>query len=145
MRKVSEFWFEARDGDEQARALFDRHYSRKRYADGRMPLLFVGPGEKCVLLTAEADALFVWRRFKNDSGQEGVNCAVFRNEGPIKSSDLILDAETIAHNRWPGERLYTYVSTKKIRSSNPGCCFKKAGWRRVGITKWNRLLIFEKI
>jgi hypothetical protein len=31
-----------------------------------------------------------------------VNCAVFRNEGPVLSSDLILEAEELAWGRWPG-------------------------------------------
>jgi hypothetical protein len=127
------------------RGLFDRHYSRQRYRDGREPKLFVGPGEKVVLITEECDGLFVWRRFLDASGQIGVNCAIFRNEGRIRSSELILDAEAVAMRRWPGERMYTYVDPRGVRSVNPGCCFKKAGWRRIGVTKWNKLLIFEKM
>jgi hypothetical protein len=142
--RVGEYWFSCRDGDDTARELFDRHYSRKFYADGRTPKLFVGPGQKLVLTTPEADALFVWRNFKDASGQQGVNCAVFRNESCYLSSLLILDAEKIAWERWPGLRLYTYVNPRKLRSENPGCCFKKAGWRPCGVTKWNKLLIFEK-
>lgn len=46
-----EGWIAVKDGNATARAVFDRHYSRKRYADGRKPVLFVGPGEKMVLLT----------------------------------------------------------------------------------------------
>jgi hypothetical protein len=145
MRRLSAFWFEARDGDDRAREIFDRHYSRKRYADGRKPKLFVGPGEKLVMVTSEADALFVWRKFKSGDGQQGVNCAVFRNEGATRSSVLIVDAEGIAQRRWPRERMFTYVNPSKLRGSNPGCCFKKAGWRKIGITKWNKLLIFEKL
>ena len=50
-------WIEVADGNDTGRALFDRHYSRHRYADGRKPRLYVGPGEKCVLLTPCARAL----------------------------------------------------------------------------------------
>jgi hypothetical protein len=43
--------------------------------------------------TGDADALFVWRKFIDDSGQQGVNCAVFRNEsrhgGPQTLSDRL--------------------------------------------------------
>jgi hypothetical protein len=35
------------------------------------------------------------------------------------------------------------VNPEKIRSVNPGCCFKKAGWKQCGITKGG-ILIFEK-
>ena len=137
-------WIAVRDGNDTARAIFNRHYSRYRYADGRRPLIFVGPGEKLVLLTPDALALFVWRRFISADGQQGVNCAVFRNEGPQLSSDLIRQADAIADERWPGERHYTYVAPQKIKSSNPGYCFKMAGWRSCGVTRHNRLIILER-
>jgi hypothetical protein len=142
---VGQFWYRVKDGDKTAREIFDRHYSRYRYADGRKPRLFVGPGQKFVLMTLDETALFIWRKFISGDGQQGVNCAVFRNEGPIRSSELILDAEEIAWKRWPNERLYTYVAASKIKSVNPGYCFKKAGWRTCGITKVNKLVILEKL
>lgn len=137
-------WYSLKDGDPMARSLFDRHYSRYFYADGRKPKLFVGPGQKMVLMTCDGTALFVWRKFISGDGQQGVNCAIFRNEGRILSSSLILEAEGLAWQRWPGERLYTYINPKGIRSSNPGYCFIKAGWTKVGITKVNKLIILEK-
>lgn len=98
-----------------------------------------------VLLTPHCDALFVWRKFESDDGQEGVNCAVFRNESSQLSSDLILEAEKLAWDKWPNERLYTYVAPKKIRSTNPGYCFLKAGWRKCGVTATHKLIILEKL
>jgi hypothetical protein len=136
-------WIEVRDGNDSARAIFHRHYSRRPYKDGRKPKLIVGPGEKMVLLRAAVDALFIWRRFISDDGQTGVNCAVFRNEGPSRSSDLIREADALAEARWPGQRHFTYVNPRKVRSANPGYCFLMAGWRRCGVTKWNKLLILE--
>jgi hypothetical protein len=141
---TAETWIPVLDGNESARHLFDRHYSRYRYADGRKPKLFVGPGEKMVLSTPCAMALFVWRKFISGDGQEGVNCAVFRNETDMRSSDLIMEADALADARWPGERHYTYVDAGKIRSTNPGYCFQRAGWRKCGITKWNKLVILER-
>lgn len=138
-------WMPAKDGDARARALFDRHYSRHRYQDGRRPKLFCGPGGKMVLMTADCSALFVWRKFKSDDGQVGINCAIFRNEGAELSSILILEAEQLAWARWPGERLYTYVDGRKIKSVNPGYCFKQAGWRVCGVTKRHQLIILEKL
>ena len=76
-------WYLTKDGDKSCLALYERHYSAYRYRDGRIRHLFVGPGEKLVLRTARADAFFVWRNFIDDSGQQGINCAAFRNEGPI--------------------------------------------------------------
>jgi hypothetical protein len=142
---MGDYWYLSRDGDDAVREIFDRHYSRYHYADGRKPKLFCGPGEKTVLITESADAIWVWRKFIDASGQCGVNNAVFRNEGPILSSLLIADAEKIAWIRWPEERLYTYVKPSGIRSSNPGACYKKAGWRTCGVTKWRKLVILEKM
>lgn len=137
-------WDEFKDGHPDGLALYDRHYSAHQYADGRERKLFCGPGEKTVLLTRDRSALFVWRRFIDDSGQTGVNCAVFRNEGRERSSGLIKEAMAIAWARWPGERLYTYVDQTKIRSKLPGKCFRKAGWQLCGATKGG-LLILEAV
>lgn len=138
-------WIEVKDGNDTCRAIFDRHYSRYFYRDGRRPKLFVGPGEKMVLLYACARALFVWRRFRSQDDQTGVNCAIFRNEGAARSSDLIRAADDLAWERWPGERHYTYVNPRAVRSRNPGCCFLMAGWRRCGFTKARKLLILERL
>ncbi|MBN9209338.1 MAG: hypothetical protein J0H96_11830 [Microbacterium ginsengisoli] len=137
------FWRESRDGNPVALALYRRHYSRHVYRDGRDPALFVGPGEKTVLLSHEDDALFVWRRFIDASGQTGINCAVFRNESPHLASAMILDAESWAAERWPGERLYTYVNAARVRSPNPGYCFKRAGWRSDGTTKGGLVILVK--
>ncbi len=136
-------WIEVKDGNPIGLALYERHYSAYRYADGRTRRLFVGPGEKTVLLSPCGKALFVWRKFRSLDHQEGVNCAVFRNEGAGLSSWLILEAMRIAWARWPGQRLYTYVNPRRIRSSSPGFCFLKAGWQKCGITRKRRYLILE--
>ena len=146
-------WLAVRDGDARAFALMQRHYSYKPYSDGRRQdrgyrnrKLFCGPGGKMVLITVNCDALFVWRKFIDDCipKQSGVNCAVFRNESQHRASDLIREAEQLAWTRWPGERLYTYVDTRKIKGEVPGYCFRRAGWRRCGVTKSGKL-IFEKL
>lgn len=155
-------WFGVKDGDARAYAIMRNHYTFHDYKDGRRQdlsyrnrHLFAGPGEKLVLMTLDCRALFVWRKFQDDSGQEGVNCAVFRNEGPCRSSDLIREAVQLAWQVWPGERLYTYVDPKKIRGDIPGYCFIRAGWKKLRhkegvkqgqpiLTKVNELLIFEK-
>lgn len=134
-----------KDGNPTGLALFRQHYSYKPYADGRDPALFVGPGQKMVLLTPCARALFVWRKFISGDQQGGVNCSVFRNTGAGLSSDLILAAELKAWSRWPSERFYTYVNPRKVRSSNPGYCFKMAGWVPIGLTKHRKLVILQKM
>lgn len=137
-------WWMTKDGDRNCLALYERHYSAYRYKDGRVRSQFIGPGEKVVLRTRNADALFGWRKFIDDSGQTGINCAVFRNEGPILSSELIRQADAIADAIWPDSRHYTYVAATKIRSSNPGYCFIRAGWNRCGLTR-SGLIILERL
>ncbi len=134
-------WIEVKDGNDTAREIFSNHYSAaERLAVGKIlrgaQLLFMGPGEKLALITPCALGLFGWRRFIDDSGQVGVNCCFFRNEGAGRSSDLIREADAIAWERWPGERLYTYVDPAKTRHKrDPGRCFLRAGWNYCGWTK----------
>lgn len=137
------YWMHSRDGDPYALVMYERHYSAHQYRDGRVRRLFGGPGWKTVLVGRDGLALFVWRKFKSLDRQEGVNCAVFRNEGLVRSSDLIREAMAIAWERWPGARLYTYVDPTRVRSSNPGYCFKAAGWRTCGRTKDRGLVILD--
>ena len=141
-------WIEVKDGNDTVRAIFDRHYSRYVYKDGRKPKIFVGPGEKMVLMTPDAGAICVWRKFISRDGQLGVNCAVFRREVGEIASGLLRKAMAAAWQRWPGERLYTYVDPYAVeptfRASRPtwGHCFYQAGWRFCGLTK-KRLHILE--
>ncbi|WP_428491657.1 hypothetical protein [Rhodopila sp.] len=137
-------WYLTKDGDASCLAMYERHYSAYQYKDGRVRKLFCGPGEKIVLRTRAAEAIFVWRKFIDASGQTGINCAVFRNEGPIRSSDLIRQADEIADFCWPGQRHYTYVRASAVRSANPGFCFISAGWNPCGATK-SGLRILERI
>lgn len=141
-------WRQTRDGDPVALRLYERHYSARAYADGRERRLFVGPGEKLVLVAHDDTAMFVWRRFISMDDQVGICCSVFRNEGPALASHLITEADAIADARWPGERHFTYVAPRRIRSTNPGFCFLAAGWRRAGHTKGGHgrdpLLVLER-
>jgi len=136
---MSEWWL-TKDGDLSCLRMHRRHYSSKK---NKRPKIrqFVGPGEKLVLRTWTASAVFVWRNFIDDcidertgERQQGINCAMFRNESAHQSSELIRQADAIADCAWPSERHYTYVDAKEVRSTNPGYCFIRAGWRPCGWT-----------
>jgi hypothetical protein len=137
---IGQGWIEVKDGNDTVRALFDRHYSRYIYKDGRRPKLFVGPGEKLVLMMADATAICVWRKFISADGQQGVNCAVFRREAGDLASELLAKARSLAWNRWPEARLYTYVDPRSVkptwRAGRPtwGHCFYQDGWLFEGLT-----------
>ncbi len=155
-------WIGIHDADSRAIALFQRHYSTQKRLGKRLARGMVGPGESMLLLTVACDALFIWRRqlsleerqqrfgdvnhpaAKFHDAQGGILCQVFRNEGQVRSSDLILEADELACTRWPGQRLYTYVWDAKVKSVNPGYCFKKAGWSTCGRNADGRLTILEK-
>lgn len=149
------YWIPVKDGDPRVSDIYKRHYSCYQYADNRRQQtqyrnrhLVMGPGEKLILLSADCRAVFGWRKFIDKSGQAGINCAFFRNEGAfggtILSSELILAAEQLAWVKWPGERLYTYVDDTAVKSANPGYCFLSAGWERLRERTGSGLMIFEK-
>ncbi len=127
-------WFAVSKADPRARALADRHYSRQKPGTPQ----FCRPGQNIVLLTQDGRALWVsWRPkpgIQRMDGLDAIECTMFRNEGPYLSSDLIREAVELTLAKWgrPKDGLLTYIAHEKVRSSNPGCCFKKAGWRRDG-------------
>lgn len=128
--------------DPEMALLFDRHYSRRKVGARQ----FMPPGETLVLRDADGTILFGWLRntIVRMDGQIGINCTVFRNESRRQSSDVILEAEQWAYDRWGELRLFTYVNPKKISSANPGYCFKKAGWQFVKRTRDGKHLL-EKL
>ena len=138
-------WIVGQDAEIELRAMYERHYSCYFYKDKRQPAKFVGPGEPIVLTTPKRDALFVWRKFKDEiqPPQAGICCAIFRNESSVQASDLIREADAIADFCWPGERHYTTVRREAVKSRNPGWCFICAGWSRCGVSKGG-LLIFAR-
>jgi hypothetical protein len=118
--------------DRAANALADRHYSRRRPGSGQ-----VGPpGRKLVLVSPDETALWLTHWPYAELAMDGLDawrCSIFRNEGPVLSSDLIRAAMDLTERLWegrPADGWVTWVDTRKVRSSNPGCCFLKAGWYR---------------
>jgi hypothetical protein len=134
-----------RDGIREARMLYDRHYSARRYCDGRRPKKVMGPGEYLLLASPAWDVLVAFRRScRPMAGQTGVYLAIFRNESPRRASDILREALHLAAERWPQEtRVFSFVNARAIRSPIPGYCFRRAGFRHVGDTK-SGLLIFAR-
>ena len=99
-------------------------------------------------MTPPEKYLFAWI-FPDPSmrmdGQTGYNCAIFRNESARRSSDIILEAEQIAFDKWGPHRLYTYIDQTKIKSANPGYCYKCAGWKYVGLSKGGKHLLAKEL
>jgi len=118
--------------------LADRHYSRQSYGARQ----FMPNGSKIVLRNSQGTILFGWcfEKFRIDN-QRGYNCTIFRNESPRLSSEVILEAEQFAVDRWGPGRAFTFIDPKKVKSSNPGCCFKLAGWKQTGVSKSGKIIL----
>ncbi len=141
------YWIPVTKFDPRVVALYNRHYSARpliHAASVRRQRGILSPGESLTLLTVTCDALFAWRKGIDDCipPQTGVNCAVFRNESSILSSELVKEADYLAWQKWPGERLYTYVNVDKVRHKrDPGRCFIKAGWKVCGKSKGGLVIL----
>jgi hypothetical protein len=145
------WWLLATKFDHEACALADRHYSRRKVGAPQ----FMPPGQTVVLVARDDAAVFGWWRPDPESGLVamhgliGWTCTIFRNESPVLSSSLILDAEialldALGHDCGP-DGMLTYVWDKRVRSSNPGACFKAAGWKRIGRSADGRKTLLQKL
>lgn len=128
--------------DDEMAKLADRHYSRRTVGARQ----FCYSGRKLVLRNALGSVLFVWMfpdpALRMDS-QVGYYCSIFRNESPRRSSEIILEAEQLAFQKWGPNLCFTFVDPRKIKSSNPGYCFKMAGWKREGFTKGGKVILVK--
>jgi hypothetical protein len=141
------FWKRTTKFDPTTAALADRHYSRRTVGSPQ----FMPPGQT-IVLSAPAAVFGWWRPHPNSglvalNGLDGWTCTIFRNESAVRSSDMILDAEralaAFADGCGP-DGMLTYVWDLKIRSANPGYCFKRAGWSRRGRSADGRKTLLAK-
>lgn len=136
-------WVRVDKFDRSSAALADRHYSRRKVGSPQ----FMPPGQTIVL--ALNHAVFGWWRphpasgIKQMNNLDGWTCTIFRNESDMRSSDLILAAERALTDCGP-DGLLTYVWDARVRSVNPGYCFKQAGWRTKGRSADGRKTLLHK-
>ncbi len=133
-------WQRSNRANRIAAALADRHYTRQKPGSRQ----FVPPGRCIVLLTSSHDALWVsswpFAEYVKHQWAGAWVCSLFRNEAPdhYLSSELIRQAVAVTRSTWgtpPPLGMVTFVNTAKVRSVNPGYCYKQAGFHRVGFTK----------
>jgi len=137
-------WIQTHNCDEAGRKLADRHYSRQTIGAAR----FTRPGKNLVLRTAEGDAVWAtwYGKFRRDE-LDACECTIFRNESSYLSSYLISYA-CLASFLHEGEGslkdgIITYVDDSKVNSVNPGFSFRSVGFKYIGRTKKNKLMIFQ--
>lgn len=144
-------WMLSNRADPSALPLADRHYNRQKPGTPQ----FVPPGSCVVLLTPEADAVWVtsWpiAEYTQHAWAGAWVNSLFRNESNRVASELIRAA--VAATRWhygepPAIGMVTFIDASKV---NPikrrgqllwGYSYLKAGFRQVGETKGG-LLTFQ--
>jgi hypothetical protein len=141
MTGTSQPWRWSHRADPRAVGLADRHYNRQKVGAPQ----FVPPGRCVVLLTDDADALWVtsWpiAAYVRHEWAGAMVCSLFRREDscPHRASALICAAVAATRARWPDVPalgMVTFVDPAKTRRKrDPGRCYRRAGWRPVGHTK----------
>lgn len=124
-------WHRVKSSDPLARAMRDRHYSTKT-PGGRT----VGPpGRRLVLISDDEMALWVthWPNANLVLDKiDALRCTVFRREGRRRERASVLIKEAMAFSEeyfGPAPAGWvTYVEPGKVRSQDPGYCFKMAGF-----------------
>jgi hypothetical protein len=136
---TEQVWHLSFRADPRALPLADAHYNRQSIGAPQ----FVPPGGCVVLLTADADALWVTSRPKAEYVQHAwagawIN-SMFRNESDVLSSTLILQAIAATRAIWamvPPLGIVTFVDASKVRRKrDPGRCYRRAGFTHVGFTQ----------
>jgi hypothetical protein len=135
-------WIVTHKGDKSGRLLADRHYSRQTIGHP----MYTRPGKNLVLRTADGMAVWVTWSGIRDDGLDAWECTIFRNETTILSSEMIKHAVIATESEWgklPDDGIITYVAANKVKSVNPGYCFKKAGWKQIGQSKRRKLILLQ--
>jgi hypothetical protein len=78
---------------------------------------------------------------------EGHSCFIFRNTGGPLSSIIIREAVALTVAKWGAGAFITYIAIDKVKKKrDPGRCFLRAGFTKVGIkqkTKHGPMLRLE--
>lgn len=127
--------------DPRARALADRHYSRQKVGSREIG----PPGQKLIYMTVDGRCLWgshrpaPWAGIDRADGFMGHSCFIFRNEGPLLSSELIVEAVGLTAKVWGVAPFITYVAKDHVESPNPGYCFLVAGFEHNGWVESGKL------
>jgi hypothetical protein len=132
-------WHLSHRADRRALPIADRHYNRQKIGTPQ----FVPPGRCLVLLTKDADALWVsswpFAEYVKHEWAGAWMCSCFRNESLHLSSELIRQAVAVTRWKWPlvpPLGMVTFVDPTKVRRKRDfGRCYLRAGFVNVGKTK----------
>jgi len=119
------------------------HYSRQKPGTRELG----PPGEKLVFVTLDGQALWgshrpaPWTLATRADGFIGHSCFVFRRfpDSTEIASALIRTAVGLTAMIWGDAPFITYVAVDHIESSNPGYCYKIAGFTHKSFNKKTKL------
>ncbi len=139
---VATQWQVSHRFDPKAVAIADRHYNRQKPGTPQ----FVPPGRCIVLLRPGALWVTSWPYFAQHAwGGAWVNSLFRRESGPL-ASEMIREAVAVTRWFWPrvpDKGMVTFIDPRKIKHKrDPGRCYRKAGFHRVGQTA-KGLLVFQ--
>ena len=143
------YWLEVSKCDKWACGFARPHYSRAKPDSKELG----PPGQKIVLMGIDGRALWgshrpaPWAGIGRMDGFEGHSCFIFRNDGGPLSSTIIREAIAYTTDKWGLAPFITYVAINKVRHKrDPGRCFIKAGFHKIGVkekTKHGPMLRLE--
>lgn len=142
-------WHLSHRFDPRALPLADRHYNRRKIGSPQ----FVPPGRCLVLLTRNADALWVtswpFAEYVRHAWGGAWVCSIFRNESATLSSDLIREAVAAtraAYGEPPTLGMVSFIDPDKTRRKrDPGRCYVRAGWTRLRETTKGGLVVMQQL
>ncbi len=138
--------------DKKAAKIADRHYSRQKPGTDQ----FTPPGRVLVLVTEGYNALWAtswpYPEYVNRDYKSAWVNSLFRKEGTEIASEMILQA--VSATLWyfgkpPIEGMITMIDQRKVnpimRRGKPhwGYSYERAGFKHVGFTKEDKLMIFQ--
>jgi hypothetical protein len=150
-------WRLSHRADPRALPIADRHYNRQKIGSPQ----FVPPGRCIVLLTKDADALWVssWpfaEYVRHDWAGAWVN-SCFRREGSgTRASDLIWDAVSATQYFWEPPSfpcrhcghevsIVSFIDPAHVRRKRDyGRCYIKAEWRRCTAKTRGGLIVMHQ-
>lgn len=134
-------WIMSHRADPDCVPIADRHYNRQKVGSPQ----FLPPGRCFALKYKENEGVkalwgpsWPYAEYVRHEWAGSWVCSIFRNESSILSSVLIDEAvrATLFYYGDPPEQGFvTFVNRDKVKPGNPGYCYQKAGWVKVGRTK----------
>ena len=113
---------------------------------------FCRPGRNIVIKTTDSKAgLVFWRGIADHEYKDCWENTLFHNESSVLSSVLLKESVSylfhfvIKGGDLPKDGIISYVQKAKVRSSNPGFCYMKAGFDLIKESEKFRIFQIKQV